>query len=339
MHRHRPPRGFTLIELLVTVTVIGIIVAMAMGALMKAQDTAREQRTRGLIAKLHTQMMYRWESYQTRRLPIRSRDFANGETPKDYAARRMWAQRELMRFELPQRWADVVEDVDQFPATGVTSAIYPVDNWPLLNEVPALSESYLRRYNDNAINGIAAQPSADFESAECLYLVLTMGHDDGLGTQRFRAADVGDVDQDGAREFIDGWGRPISFIRWAPGYLPLSALPSANSKDFAVTDLHTGDPENDHDPFDPLRIDVPTGTEPYRGMRLVPLIYSSGPDGESDIWNRNANADLNDPYFLPAAGQGLLAGTPMTAENTQGLPTQGEGRHMDNLTNHALGVR
>jgi prepilin-type N-terminal cleavage/methylation domain-containing protein len=67
---HHPPRGFTLIEMLVTITVIGIIVAMAYGALSGAQDSARKAKTKALITKLHTQLMYRWESYQTRRLPM-----------------------------------------------------------------------------------------------------------------------------------------------------------------------------------------------------------------------------------------------------------------------------
>lgn len=333
MHQHRPvqSRGFTLIELLITITVIGIIVAMAAGALMNAQDTAREQRTRSLIAKLHAQMMYRWESYQTRRIPMSPR--AVNETPQQYAGRRLRAQRELMRLELPQRWLDITSDELPLEPDSISNGVPGIV--PLyLTELPALSEAYLRQ-----LDAIRSTVSEDFETAECLYLIVTMGHDDNLGAKQFRAADVGDVDNDGAKEFIDGWGRPISFVRWAPGYLPLKALQPGQEKQAAFTELQSGDPESDHDPFDPLRLDGPTSTELHRGMRLVPLIYSSGPDGISDIWNRNKGADLNDPYFMPAVGDGLLGGTPMTEENTQSLPTKGEGNFTDNITNHALGVR
>jgi len=327
MTTYRPThaRGFTLVEMLITVTVIGIVVAMSLGALVAAQESAREQRTRSLIAKLNTQLMYRWETYQSRRIPMPPRNASGGETPAQYANRRLWAQRELMRLELPQRWLDVVENTTDFPANPAFMTH--------LTETPALSESYLRRYNNNKIGNVYSKPSDSFEAAECLYMIVTMGHDDSLGTTKFRATDVGDVDQDGMPEFIDGWGRPISFIRWAPGYLPASALP-ASAKHAAITDLQTGDVDKDHDPFDPLRLDA-------RAYRLMPLIFSTGSDGESDIWAKNAvtGAPLNDPYDTPAAGSGLPAGTPMTAENTVGLSSLGEGRHIDNITNHALEVR
>ncbi len=332
MTTYRPThaRGFTLVEMLITVTVIGIVVAMSLGALVAAQDSAREQRTRSLISKLHTQLMYRWESYQSRRIPMLPR--MPNEKPQDFAARRLLAQRELMRLELPQRWLDVVENTTDFPANPAFMAN--------LTELPALSESYSRRYNNNKIGNVFSKPSDSFEAAECLYMIVTMGHDDSLGTTKFRATDVGDVDQDGMPEFIDGWGKPISFVRWAPGYLPASALP-ANAKHAAITDLQTGDPDKDHDPFDPLRLDFTASGGSPRGFRLMPLIFSPGPDGESDIWAKNAitGALLNDPYDTPAVGSGLPAGTPMTAENTVGLSSLGEGRHVDNLTNHALEVR
>ena len=147
-------------------------------------------------------------------------------------------------------------------------------------------------------------------------------------------------------EFIDGWGRPIRFLRWAPGYLPPSAYSSAKTAQAAATDLQTGDPDNDHDPFDPLRTDVQLNGGPPRGYRLAPLIYSAGSDGETDIWAKNKitaanSADLIDPYYTPAVTDGLPAGTPMIKENTQNFAPddQGEGRFMDNITNHALGVR
>lgn len=338
-------RGFTLVEMLVTITVIGIIVAMSMGALMNAQETAREQRTRSLIGKLHTQMMYRWESYQTRRIPMLPR--GPGENMQQFAARRLQAQRELMRLELPERWSDVTA-----PATGgdPVSIAY-------LTETPALSESYLRRYLQNKVGGQLSEPSTENQSAECLYLIVTMGHDDSMGGLRFRAADVGDTDNDGMPEFIDGWGRPIRFLRWAPGFLPgppyswqttPENLPPGvnNATDVATTDLQTGNWNDDHDPFDPLKVDAPGSpilpasiqNDAWRGYRLMPLIYSAGPDGKTDIVAARGTATFDysattplriDPYSKDDV---RMMGTPFD-EDVDGFD------HMDNITNHALGVR
>ena len=36
--------------------------------------------------------------------------------------------------------------------------------------------------------------------------------------EQFNESEIGDVDEDGCPEFIDGWGRPIMFLRWAPGF-------------------------------------------------------------------------------------------------------------------------
>jgi hypothetical protein len=66
---------------------------------------------------------------------------------------------------------------------------------------------------------------------------------------------VGDIDKDGAFEFWDGWGRPISFIRWAPGAMP------ADRQDAGKY----------HDPLDPYNTDA-------TAYALAPLIFSAGKD-------------------------------------------------------------
>jgi len=348
-------RGFTLVEMLVTVTVIGIIVAMALGALMNAQETAREQRTRSLISKLHTQIMFRWESYQTRRIPMKPIDLSS-ETPAAYAAKRLQAQRELMRLELPERWSDVTDPAN--PGD-------PVRLTPNLTEYPALAESYLRRYNSNMVNGTPFQPTVEFEDAECLYMIITMGHDDAMSGTRLSASDVADTDQDGMPEFVDGWRRPIRFLRWAPGFLagppyPWQSSPTApppgmnGNEDVAITDLQTGNWQDDHDPFDPLKLDSPgsavlpaaLSNDPWRGYRLTPLIYSMGSDGVGGIARADTGVTLdysamaplpNDPYTKSADSSGnpidRMMGSPFDEGN------DGTYEHVDNITNHALEVR
>ncbi len=345
-------RGFTLVELLVTVTVIGIIVAMAMGALMTAQETAREQRTRAVISKLHTQLMSRWETYQTRRLPMPQ---FSGQAPGQYAIERLKAQRELMRLELPERWSDVTDPNNPGDPVIIST----------LTEMPALSEAYLRRYNSNTLNGQPIQPSVEFEDAECLYMIVSMGSDDSMSGPRINPSDIADTDQDGMPEFVDGWRRPIRFLRWAPGFLPgppynwqssPQGLPPGmtGTGDAALTDLQTGNWVDDHDPFDPMRLDSPGSTvlpavlanDPWRGYRLMPLIFSAGSDGIQGIaravqnvtFDYSATTPLaNDPYSKSADNSTALTrmmGSPYDEEGNDG-----NYEHLDNITNHALEVR
>ena len=63
-------RAFTLVELLVTITIIGILAAMTLGALQASRQAGREYATKATIAKLNNIIMQRYESYLTRRVPI-----------------------------------------------------------------------------------------------------------------------------------------------------------------------------------------------------------------------------------------------------------------------------
>src|SRR5512144_1810865 len=60
-------RAFTLVELLVTIVIITLLAAIALGAINSARQTAREAKTKALIAKLNQIIMQRYESYTTRR--------------------------------------------------------------------------------------------------------------------------------------------------------------------------------------------------------------------------------------------------------------------------------
>lgn len=271
--------GFTLIELLIVMLIIAILAGLSYGALFKAQETARVARTKALIAKLHGQMMGRWEGYRTRRMPV---VIPPNTQPVAAATLRLNALRQLMRLEFP-------DDETDIPTT---------PNNPL-------ARSYRRKIAASGIpSGTPLGPNN--VRAECLYLILTTSAgEEGLSAYELGSTDVGDEDGDGHKEFHDGWGRPISFIRWPAGFI----------SELQPIDPATGapNPNTNHDPFDVMKVDV-------RAYPTFPLIYSAGPDGLLGI--TYIDGGLNDPY----------------ANLTIGAPNS-PGDHLDNIHNHTIGTR
>ena len=281
----RPAFGFTLVELLVTITIIGLLAGITLGAIQAARQTAREANTKALIAKLNHVIMERYDSYQTRRVPIRTR----GLPPTQAAQMRLDALRDLMRMEMPERWNDISRGPVNFTWPG------PVQSIP----APPLLSVYRARYQPPG----AAEPlaTAEFGPAECLYMIISMGSPDAM--ENFSQSDIGDADGDGFPEFHDGWGRPIMFLRWAPGFTGFS-------------EIQTGE---DHDAFDTRQVDP-------GAIDLIPLIYSGGRDKQYDL-------DPSEDY--------AFEGDPMAtnASPPPGMPVDEDGdglNHHDNIHNHSM---
>lgn len=338
--------GFTLAELLVTITVISILASIVLGALGKARNTARVSKTNALIIKLDDIVMAQYESYRTRRVPIDT----SGMGPKAAARRRLRALRQLMRLEMPERETDIVYDAPADPGwlSPDPNDPVPVPGTTVTMRRPALSQAYLRRYN-------ASPNSNDYMSAEYLYLIVTLGTPDARG--RFGESEVGDVDGDGWPEFIDGWGNPIAFLRWAPAFTDSEFQASIIPPERLEEGTDWGDPqswhddpkiqdrldefsENDHDPFDAHKVH-------RRAWRLRPLIYSAGPDGIYDI-NRDPNFVFQgNPYCRltpPADPDPNLSGLPIDSDKnisvTMPLDSpNGSLDHYDNIHNHRLEVK
>ncbi|REK08455.1 MAG: prepilin-type N-terminal cleavage/methylation domain-containing protein [Planctomycetota bacterium] len=200
--------GFTLVELLITISIIAIMASMVLFAVYAAQEAARERKTRALITKLNGIIMERWDEYRTRRVPIA---ITAGATPLDASRYRLEAMRDLMRLELPDRWSDVLDPP-------VAPYAYPAAD---KLQRPATSVAFLAKY-DSVVGNTTWPPTSEVlanQGAECLYMIV-MGAVAQLGDSRdfFRADSVADTDEDGFPEFVDAWGMPIQFIRWAPGF-------------------------------------------------------------------------------------------------------------------------
>jgi prepilin-type N-terminal cleavage/methylation domain-containing protein len=331
-HRLGRP-GFTLVELLVVITVIALLAAMLMFAMYNAQESARTAKTQALVAKLDTLLRPRWEALRTRRVPV---VVAPLEPPRLTAKRRLDALRELMRLELPERWSDITDNPITVVAPGAPPTYLPV---------PSVTLAYRRRYQATAQSQTTEQQNKRgvYQGAECLYLIVTTGQADEVsGRELFADSEIGDVDGDGFPEFIDAWGNPIRFLRWAPGFRT-GMIPGF------VNELQTG---QDRDPFDPKRVYGLTASgqpidpqQPQATFALYPLIYSPGPDEIYDILSspdqsqdiRYGDPKVNNNPFLVLSG-GEQIGMPKDLPSDKFGPADGKENWQDNIHNHLLSI-
>ena len=301
-------RGFTLVELLVVIIIIGLMASVVLGALAKTREVARADATKATITKLNDLVMRKYESYMTRRLPIpMTYSNLNPLTPADAARVRLSAIRDLMRMEMPERWLDINQGPLPINFTSAQGTVNTALN------APALQKIYYDKYHNFANYGMGNPANADpnHQQAKCLYLWVMTAIPEAKST--FGGSEIADVDGDGWKMFVDGWGKPIGFLRWAPGATmtldangaPYQTLPTSNAangwSDVQIDDtlganLH-------HDPFDPTLIENKQPGSAYpnaAAYHLYPLIFA-GVVGQVSF-----NGILCDDYGI-ALGNGVTA--------------------------------
>ncbi len=309
----RKSHGFTLLELMITIVVIGILAAIVLAGVGRAYQSASAAQTKSTILKLHQIITQRWESFRYRRIPAGTerghRDPNTNEfiqlqlDPNEAASYRLKIKRKLMRMELPDRWSDIsaVETgFSSLPVQGVKfrridnpQVVVPID---VHVPAPAIYSAYQNYFNTVSITPTEnlRKPTVHYEAAECLYMIVKIGGvDEDDSFAHFQEVEKGDVDNDGAPEFLDGWGMPIQFLRWPVGFVDDPRHDSESPYYFGhLSDIQPPkqpgevqepleackcDAANHHDPFDPRHAD----TEAYT---IFPLIYSGGPDRKYDIY-------------------------------------------------------
>ena len=304
-------RAFTLIELLVVFIIISILSSLMLAGLAGARQRAKTDKTKSTIRKIDSVIRPMFDSYRTRRVALTS------PSPTDRklnALSLLKAKRSLMVREMPDSWDDVPENAQAFNNLADSGGTD-------LRTAPVRAYTITRIANSSNPNFSLSLLKAAYGNSECLFMIVTRSGFEPDALEMFRTDEVGDIDKDGANEFLDGWGRPIAFLRWAPG--------------MTGSLVQNGNPDLAHDPMDPLRQDS-------TAFALVPLIFSAGPDEST-----------NAPDDSAADGYGLARVASWSALNLSdlskicdiynednqkpGAPKVGNtSAYQDNITNHDL---
>lgn len=312
--------AFTLVELLVALVVLSLLAGMVIAAVQGVNQTAREARTRSIIDAIDSVLMEQYQSYKYRpfsvEIPsletqVNSMVDVGFEILASESARvRLMMIRDMQRMEMPDRLSDIVDAPTPLYAAAnkvvVNQAgrivrttngkqfrkVFPV-SWYGVNPdsndvmdtlgVPSRLAAYRSRFpagfdftNTEALKN---------QGAECLYLIMATSFVGGSpAIDVIPNSSIGDTDNDGLPEILDGWGNPLGFIRWPVGYLDLE-----QSIDTAVADdvdLYRSDyayaVSNATSPA--LATDVNSVPQvQVRPWSLRPLVFSAGADGEFGI--------------------------------------------------------
>jgi hypothetical protein len=270
--------------------VIAIMATMVLFALFAAQETAKAQKTKTLIAKLDSIIKAKYETYKTRRVNISLPPPPTDTTSADYRTYvrlanqvRLDCLRDLMRMELPDRWSDIEDPPRAFTYTTLFTNIRVPQ--------PSVSAGFYRRWN------VTPGPTGEFAGAECLYMIIMAAQaEEGDDRSAIKQDQIGDVDQDGFPEILDAWGMPIKFLRWAPGFQfsELQVVATGNASGSAtVTMTGTG-------------LSATAGS--YVGgaiMQFRPPVPAASPSpGQPEMFDRDIMARIADYSF--AAGSASI---------------------------------
>jgi prepilin-type N-terminal cleavage/methylation domain-containing protein len=290
MIRERPAcRGraaFTLIELLVVIAIIAILLSLAAAGAFRAFDASRRSTTETILQAVDQLLHKAWDKVvaDAKREPIPPAvlAFAGNDANR---ARVIWIKLRLME-AFPQSFVEI--------SNPLVYATPPNPQYPQLTIGPLIppgQRHYLPTYQQKLNQSTLGNNNPLTQSSACLLLALSEINRGGGTTLRPDQFRIGDTDGDGLPEFLDGWGNPLFFVRFATGNG--GGLQSA----FPTTDPRMS---QYRDPLDPdgwlarpwsyqtqyqqlVHPVSPTGGPPT--FYVAPVLFSAGRDGQPGVDN------------------------------------------------------
>ena len=303
--------GFTLIELLVVISIIAFMSGMFVVAYRGAAQESHNQKTRTTIQKISEVLNARMEEYSS--YPIVLRRFAPGvpavdgfPLPSNTASQvptqsktllleraRLLTVRELVAMEMPDhpddiKWSDkwvtgqsmtaLLNSVPKAIPTGLVVGSVPVT---VKSKPTSRTFGLARKLNDSSGKPIAGWQNTN-ANAELLYLIVEDSDLDGSSAiELFGASETADTDNDGLKEFVDAFRKPIQWIRWPTGFEGIGRY----HPDMLDPGIITGSGPTfkitiESDPLDRMSADpgyMTGGIIP--GPGAFPLVVSGGEDG------------------------------------------------------------
>ena len=344
-------QAFTLVELLVVGAIIVILMVLTLFVMSSVTKSTKETKTRATITKLDVAFQQIFETYEEKAATIRSR------VAREYRDDAMELReaviahfiRDTMRMEMPQSWAEIYDSTDPSHPLGPIPITFDGGTTYYRVEKPPVFDYYWDTYWQ--VYQATGKPPG---RVALLFLIIQNLNPEAL--EAFHGSEVADTDGDGLMEFVDAWGKPIQFLRWAPafpggggggglqqdmlklaGYVP--EISGEANADWWRSSYRTGNPSELRQAMQEARNSPVGAPDPFDGRQnaigwfLYPLIYSAGPDGKYDIVSKRTDSDGNpmsptvqpgrilDPFAFPYGMPGDFDGN-------------GVLNHFDNIHNH-----
>ncbi|MAG93571.1 MAG: hypothetical protein CMJ48_07460 [Planctomycetaceae bacterium] len=263
--RRRP--GFTLIELLIVIGLIGFMAAMGVILVQTMAGNAKEARTKVIIEQIDKQIAQRldgfdrWFDSQEKFLLQKLRIYSVTEK------NRILGKKTYFKAYFPQTPGEVLKS----------------------------ENIYSYWWDEDGARKDTVDDAAD--SAEVLYYMLMempVFGTESVNEGNFDNTMIGDTDDDGLKEFIDGWGNPIRFYRWPTRLVKPDGTINRDIATLLISALPPGKPgagagaQLDIDPDDPtaaLKIaDIDEDDFHTYNTWHTPIIVSAGGDGKLGLY-------------------------------------------------------